>query len=189
VAVVVAAVTVVSVQELVEWQSGRRITRAIARLPTSISEPIAYLGSEPLVAWENDRGRTGLRGLARWMRSCTGVDDRFLVVGYFPELFFYARRLFAGGMLFFQSGYFSRPADQQLTVERLRRQSTPFVVVEDGGMAALDGMYATVGAYIHENYQRVAESGFGDSRTFVILQAKKAASYVGADGLPCLAGV
>ena len=188
VAVAVATLTVVSVQELVEWQSARRMTRAIARLPTSISEPIAYLGSEPLAAWENDRGTTGLRGLARWMRSCTAIDDRLLVFGYYPEVFFYARRLFAGGMLFFQSGYFSRPADQQLTVERLRRQSTPFVIVEESEMPALDGMYATVGAYIHEHYRRVAESGFGDSRTFVIFQNNESAQHVGVGGLPCLVG-
>ena len=188
VAVAVAILTVVSVQELVEWQSARRMTRAIARLPTSISEPIAYLGSEPLAAWENDRGTTGLRGLARWMRSCSAVDDRFLVFGYYPEVFFYARRLFAGGMLFFQSGYFARPADQQLTVERLRRQSTPFVIVEESEMPALDGMYATVGAYIHEHYRRVAESGFGDSRTFVIFQNNESAQDVGLGELPCLVG-
>jgi len=188
VAVAVALLTVVSVQELVEWQSARRMTRAIARLPTSISEPIAYLGSEPLAAWEHDRGTTGLRGLARWMRSCSAVDDRFLVFGYYPEVFFYARRLFAGGMLFFQSGYFSRLADQQLTVERLRLQSTPFVIVEESEMPALDGMYATVGAYIHEHYRRVAESGFGDSRTFVIFQNTMSASHVELGGLPCLVG-
>jgi hypothetical protein len=188
ISVVVVTLTVVSVQELVEWQSAPRMTRAITRLPTSISRPIAYLGSEPLAAWESDTGTTGLRGLARWMRSCTTVDDRFLVFGYYPEVFFYSRRLFAGGMLFFQSGYFSRPADQQLTVERLRRQSTPFVVVEESEMPALDGMYATVGAYIHEHYRRVAESGFGDSRTFVIFQHNNSASHVAPGELPCLVG-
>ena len=122
------------------------------------------------------------------MRSCSAVDDRFLVFGYYPEVFFYARRLFAGGMLFFQSGYFARPADQQLTVERLRRQSTPFVIVEESEMPALDGMYATVGAYIHEHYRRVAESGFGDSRTFVIFQNNESAQHVELGELPCLVG-
>lgn len=187
-AVAVATLTAASVQELVEWQSARRITRAIGRLPTSISEPIAYLGAEPLAAWENDRGTTGLRGLARWMRTCTAIDDRFLVFGYYPEVFFYARRLFGGGMLFFQSGYFSRPADQQLTVERLRRQSTPFVIVEESDMPALDGIYAIVGAYIREHYKRAGDSTFGDSRTFVIFQDHRAAAHPGPGGLPCLSG-
>ena len=88
----------------------------------------------------------------------------------------------------FPIGYFSRPADQQLTVERLRRQSTPFVIVEESEMPALDGMYATVGAYIHEHYRRVAESGFGDSRTFVIFQNNESAQDVGLGELPCLVG-
>jgi hypothetical protein len=187
-AVAAAAVTLASVQELVEWQTARRVTRAITRLPTSITEPIAYLSAEPLVAWENDRGTTGLRGLARWMRSCTAIDDRFLVFGYYPEVFFYARRLFAGGMLFFNAGYFSRPAEQRLTVERLRQQRTPFVIVEESELPALDGMYAIVGAYIREHYRRAAESAFGDSRTFVIFQDNRVPAQLGLEGLPCLSG-
>jgi hypothetical protein len=185
-AVAAAALTAASVQQLVEWQSARRIARAIVRLPTSLSEPIAYLRAEPLAAWEDDRGTTGLRGLARWMRSCTANEDRFLVFGYYPEVFFYARRLFGGGMLFFHAGYFSSPADQQLTVERLRQQRTPFVIVEESQMPALDGTYAIVGAYIRERYQRAAESTFGDSRTFVIFQDTGLPAHVGLEGLPCL---
>jgi hypothetical protein len=187
-ALAVAALTAASVQELVEWQSARRMARAVIRLPGSLSVPFVYLGGEPLAAWEGDRGTTGLRGLARWMRSCTAVDDRFLVFGYYPEVFFYARRLFAGGMLFFHAGYFSSPRDQQLTVERLRLQSTPFVVVEESEMPALDGTYAIVGAYIREHYRRAGESAFGDSRTFVIFQDNKAPSYAGPGGLPCRVG-
>lgn len=186
-AVAIAALAAVSVQPLVNWQSTRRMARAVVRLPASLSEPMARLRADPLEAWERQGGTSGVRGLARWMRSCTSTDDRFLVFGYHPEVFFHARRLFAGGMVFFHAGYFSSPAEQELTVERLRRQNTPFVIVEESVMPALDGTYALVGAYVREHYRHVAASTFGGTSTFVIFQDNRVPVQGSRNGLPCRA--
>lgn len=181
----VGTITILSVQQLSEWQSARRVVRAIVRLPASLTGPVALLQADPLDAWERE-GTTDVRGLARWMRSCTAPDDRFLVFGYHPEVFFHARRLFGGGMLFFHAGYFSSPADQRQTVERLRHQTAPFVVVEESVMPALDGTYAIVGAYVREHYKRVAETTFNGPRSFVIFQNNTSAARLSSTGLPCL---
>jgi len=89
-------------------------------------------------------------------------------------------------MLFFHAGYFSSPADQRQTVERLRHQTAPFVVVEGSVMPALDGTYAIVGAYVREHYKRVAETTFNGPRSFVIFQDNTSVARPSSTGLPCL---
>ena len=150
-AIAVAVLTVASVEQLSDWQSGRHVVRTLIRLPTSVFQPIAVLRADPLEAWERE-GTTDVRGLARWMRECSGSNDRFLVFGYHPEVFFYAKRLFAGGMLFLHAGYFSSPEEQRLSVTQLARQSVPFVIVEESTMPALDGTYAIIGQYVRRHY-------------------------------------
>ena len=69
-AIAVAVLTVGSVEQLSDWQSGRHVVRTLIRLPTSVSQPIAVLRADPLEAWERE-GTTDVRGLARWMRECS----------------------------------------------------------------------------------------------------------------------
>jgi hypothetical protein len=184
-AAAVAVVTAVCVAQVAEARPVRRLGAVILRLPGSVARPVRLLQEDPLVAWERE-GTTDVRGLARWMRECTGPDDRLLVFGYHPEVFFYSSRAFGGGMLHFHSNYFSSEDEQRLTVERLDAQRVPFVVVERSGVRALDDTYALVGAYIGHHYAMVAETDFGGGRSFLIYRHEDAGPGTAMGGLPCL---
>ncbi len=185
-ALTLAAITTASTMALANENPLRRLASIAIRLPGSVTEPTTLLRGDPLVLWERE-GTTDVRGLARWMRECTAPDDRLLVFGHHPAVFFHAQRLFAGGMLFFSAGYFSDPASQRLTVERLADQAVPFVVIEATGTRALEDTYAIVGEHVLRNYSLATETNFGGDRSFLIYASHEVTPIAfEREGLPCL---
>jgi hypothetical protein len=64
-----------------------------------------------------------------YVDRCTRTDQRLFVAGEAPELYVFARRLYAGGQQALRSGFFSSLADQQRLVLRLREQTVPLAFV------------------------------------------------------------
>ena len=75
------------------------------------------------------RVSAGLLSFFRYLDRCTATMDRLLVSGPYADVFVLARRGFAGGHIGFQEGFYHSDADQRLTLERMKRESVPFVVL------------------------------------------------------------
>jgi len=177
------AITFLAAEVLATQNPARRLLGYARRLPHSLTQPW-FAMRDPVDWWESD-GITDTRAVARWLRECTKPDDRVLVFGYYPDVVFFSQRPFAGGQVFLHSGYYSSPADQDLTVARMARQRVPFVVVERSDAPALDGTYSRIGGYVRAHFAEVATSTFRGPRLFTILQRKDVNATPRDDGLPC----
>jgi hypothetical protein len=95
---------------------GRRladVTTVLSALPPSGPVP---LDSEP--------------NAVEYVRMCTAPTDRVLVVADAPEIVAMAGRWFAAGQPTFRPGFYTLESDQRQTLERLRRESVPVVLLD-----------------------------------------------------------
>ena len=100
--------------------------------------------------------------MVQYAKACTGPNDRILATWFVPELYSYAARGFAGGMVVFFGGHWSETPFQQQILSRLRRQSVPIVFIE---MATYDDFrhaYELIDDYLRANYHIAGESDLGD---------------------------
>ena len=126
--------------------------------------------------------------LAMWVRRCTLPDDRVLVIGNMPELYFFSGRLMAGGHVWFVPGYGISRAAQEETLARLRSHRVPLVLTD---LALYDVNYRPLFPLIDEHVQAQYESrgqfsSGGDAgwRVMVSRTAGWTATDAGT-GLPC----
>lgn len=103
-----------------------------------------------------------LSGLVRYARECTGSGDRLMVTWFVPQLFTFASRGFAGGMVSFFGGHWSDTAFQRRVVSRLEEQSVPLVFIEKNTYGDFRRDFTLVDDYLRTNYQVAGESSFGD---------------------------
>lgn len=135
-------------------------------------------------------GSTGLRGLTRYVNRCTQPTDYLLVLGYQPEMFFYADRRIAGGNVVYQANLGAAPRQQALIVSRLQRESVPIAILPMNRLKELEQTYPIVREYIEARYEIAGESGFGEDRPFRVLVDRRAIpSHTDPElGLPCFTG-
>ena len=133
-------------------------------------------------------GSVGLRALTRYVQECTATDDRLMLTWLEPRPYFFSGRLFAGGMFVFHADWLSFESDQRLTVDRLRRQSVPIVIVRVDSFDLFAQQYSIVSRYLAARYDQVAESTFGDNGSAyrVLVDSKRAPRRVYQPlSLPC----
>jgi hypothetical protein len=155
--------------------------------PSRLRDVARSLHERPIDTWSSDHVN-GVRRLTRYVFDCTTAQDRLLLVAYEPQVFYYAERLFAGGIEHFHQRRFSSAAEQGRIVAALRRQRVPLVIVEDDRARMLQDDYAQVFAYIREGYVPVGETTFHAHRLWRIYADRKAAVRRKWDDLPCFAG-
>ncbi len=149
---------------------------------TQMSSVTKRLRSRPLDNWDSDA--TGIPAAARYVRECTAPTDRVFVTWFAPQLVFHAERGFAGGQVYLLPGWYSSPADQRLTIDRMARQRVP-VVLED-----IDADYrvyfSDVYDYVHQQYTEVqpTSDAIAGVRVFVDRRLMPAGTYEPL-GLPC----
>jgi hypothetical protein len=133
-------------------------------------------------------GSAGLRALTRYINRCTAPADRLLVLGYQPEVFFYADRRIAGGSVVFHANLGAAPAEQDLIVRRLQRERVPVAILPVDQAPEIERTYPRVKEYLDRRYELVKESGFGEGRPIrVLFDRNVVPSHVDAElGLPCL---
>jgi hypothetical protein len=136
-------------------------------------------------------GSTGLRALTRYISRCTTPTDRLLVLGFQPEVFFYADRRIAGGNVVFHANLGAAPAEQELIVERLRRQRVPVAILPVDQAEEIERVYPRVKEYLDARYRVAKESGFGEERLIrVLVDRNVEPSQIDAElDLPCFAGL
>ena len=76
-----------------------------------------------------------------------------LTAGFLPEVPYYARRAFAGGQSLFMYGYYGSEDNKRQVIERLRRQTTPFVLVPSDYAKDLEEDFPIVNVYLTQRYR------------------------------------
>jgi hypothetical protein len=120
--------------------------------------------------WLDRPGRPELLDLSFYVSACTRPDDRVLVQAYMPQVLALARRAFAGGHADLRPGFFPTDDAQRLTVERLRRQPVPIVLLEAGGRFR-EG-FPIVMAYLDREYREAGTKVF-DGRFDTVLLVRR----------------
>jgi hypothetical protein len=117
-----------------------------------------------LESWLERPDRAELIDLAFYLNACTMPTDRVLVEAYIPQVLALSRRAFAGGHADLRPGFFSTRDAQELTIARLKAQSVPVIVLDDGQSyrnfresfplvtAYLDANYRVAGTHTFERY-------------------------------------
>jgi hypothetical protein len=122
----------------------------------------------PLDSWTNDT--TGQIGLAKYLQACTAPTDRVLIGPFVPPVLALAQRGFAGGRIDLRGGFFDSPAEQQLTIERMRRQSVPIVIGPPrSGLELFTSEFPVIAEYLRREYRAAAEADLGGDLTFSLL--------------------
>jgi len=100
--------------------------------------------------------------LAGYVRDCTGPVDRVLATWFVPELYFFAQRGFAAGMVVTFDGQWSEHQYQQRSVELWSRQSVPIVIVKTDEYEDFRVRYSLLDTYLREHYAVTGRTNFGD---------------------------
>jgi 4-amino-4-deoxy-L-arabinose transferase-like glycosyltransferase len=119
-----------------------------------------------------------------YLDRCTTAADRLLYAGFPPDVPFFARRLFAGGLS--QFGAFANLEElQRRVVERLRTQRVPIAIVrsEDD----LPGEFPIIAAHVAERYVTLATVAVDEQVQLFILvdPAVPVRSRDAQTGYPC----
>ena len=141
-----------------------------------------------LESWVARPGRPDLISLSMYVNACTVPTDRVLVQAYMPQVLALARRAFAGGHADLRPGFFTTDEAQRLTLERLRRQSVPVILLDSGkSLENFRESFPVIMAYMDEHYRAAGEHEF-DNRFGVTLFVRKDATPRGTWeplGWPC----
>ena len=116
-----------------------------------------------------------------YVGRCTAVQDRFMMTGLFPDVFVMAGRGFAGGQLAFISNFYTSTREQERTLERMRRQSVPFVVLLRETEDRFRGQFPLVSAYIDQRYTALADLPGQAPEVRVMVERTRAAVRVDAE--------
>ena len=138
-------------------QSGFSTTQSIV---ATLDQKLTVLAISPSSMALLPNGRDS--GLVRYVQECTGPDDRILATWFMPQLYHYAGRGFAGGMVVFFGGHWSDRALQEKTLSRLREQSVPIVLIETDSYASFERDYDVIDSFIKANYRLAGMSSLGN---------------------------
>ena len=103
------------------------------------------------------RVSAGLVPFFHYVNRCTDAKDRLLVSGPYPDVFVLSRRGFAGGHIAFLDAFYHSDADQQLTLERMKHESVPFVILPLDEQDAFARNFPKVLAHVTEAYDVMAD--------------------------------
>jgi hypothetical protein len=143
----------------------------------------------PPHAWAQNDEQPRLLKVAAYVAACTAPGERVFVLGHYPELYYFADRLFAGGHAWLLPFYYSGGRDEALIVQRLDMARVPIVFTE--GRPQYENEYRPVfqqiDAYVARNYREAGEVDAGDSmRLRALVRAdRRAVRTYDELGLPC----
>jgi hypothetical protein len=119
------------------------------------------------------RERPDLMTLSLYLNACTAPGDRVLIQSYLPQVLAIARRAFAGGHADLRPGFFEAEDAQQLTRQRLSRQSVPLILLDtEDSLRSFYRSFPIVTAYIDEEYRQAGTHTF-DGRFGLTLYVRK----------------
>jgi hypothetical protein len=126
---------------------------------------------------------------AEYLRMCTTPADRVLVVADSPEILAMAGRPFAGGHPTFRPGFYTLDVDQRHTLERLRHQSVPIVLLdeEDSYSSHFVPQFRLIDEHVMAAYEHagVIAAPAGDPVQVFALKSRTVSGQYRTTGLPC----
>ena len=150
-----------------------------------------YTTSPPVSAF--DPREEGSVSLAAFVNRCTRSDDRLLVVGYVPQLYFLSARAFASGSPWVVPDYYSTDDDQAAMIERIRTHRVPiaFTVPEPAYSDDYASEFHRLDAYLRSNYRQAAvtDPGSSDSLRVLVRRDLEPVRTDAITGLPCFVGL
>ena len=128
----------------------------------------------PLDTWGDSGGQVGL---SRYLESCTAPTDRVLITPHLPPVVALAQRAFAGGHMDLRAGFFGTVAEQQLTIERLERQSVPVAIGPPGNeIEDYAEDLPLIADYLNREYVNRGDRDLGGGLVFSLLVHRGARS-------------
>jgi hypothetical protein len=116
----------------------------------------------PLEQW-GGQGAQGPIRAAQYLEACTKPGDHVFVTPYLPQVVALADRPFAGGHGDLRPDFFNTEAHQRLTIERLRRQSVPVVIMPPHDeYAGFQQSFPILDAYLQSRFQPSGALDLGD---------------------------
>jgi hypothetical protein len=126
---------------------------------------------------------------AEYLRLCTAAADRVLVVADAPEILAMAGRSFAGGQPTFRPGFYTLESDQQETLERMRGQSVPVVLLDEEGSYSSHFVpqFRRIDEYVMASYDRMGTlpAPAGPAVQVLTRRGHSATGQYRMTGLPC----
>ena len=130
------------------------------------------------------------RRIVSYLGSCTDSDARILALTFAPELFFYARRGFAGGLVTLTPGTYVTGRHAALMMERLSREDVPLVILDSETEQEVRLGYPRITEHLSARYHTIATFPVSGDKRFIVLADNRRAPVraYGPGGLPCFAG-
>jgi hypothetical protein len=124
---------------------------------------------------------------AGYFSACTAPEARLFALTFAPELFFYSRRAFAGGMATLIPGTYVTDRHSTMMLERLRREDVPLAILDSETEGEIRAGYPRLARYLSERYHEVGRLPISGDKRFIILaeNGREPVRVVGADRMPC----
>ena len=190
-ATVLLGLTCASILTLSNWRW--RLTRGepveVSRIVGRAQDVWAHLRQSP-PSLEFAPTVTDFR-VAQYLRACSPPSRAVMATWFAPQLYFFAGRPFAAGMVVFFGDHWSSPKYQRRAIERLSA-SPPSLVIEQ--MESYDDFrttYPFIDRHLRRDYEVAGETTFGVDGSAYRVLVERSRPVAGRDpawGLPGLAG-
>jgi 4-amino-4-deoxy-L-arabinose transferase-like glycosyltransferase len=186
---VFAANSVLAIGNVAENLNRTDLGRGISYAPTALQRHAAGLQDR----FDSRYAPTGrieaMVPFFEYLDRCTTIEHRLFVAGYAPEIYTYARRLFAGGHGQFIQGYQVSDMALQQIVARLQQQFVLFALMLSDEERGWRAESAPVDTFIAGHFSPMADIVLDQHRTVrVLVRNGSDAIRVGTDeksGWPC----
>jgi hypothetical protein len=186
---VFAANSVLAIGNVAENLNRTDLGRGISYAPTALQQRVAGLQDRFDPRYVPSGRIPAMVPFFEYLDRCTTIDHRLFVAGYAPEIFTYARRLFAGGHGQFIQGYQVSDAAQQQIIARLKQQFVLFALMLSDEEPQWRAESIPVDAFIRANFGPMADVAVDEYRTVrVLVRNGSDAIRTGTDtntGWPC----
>jgi hypothetical protein len=154
-ALLLVCVTVWSVSATADWHIHLRGDNL--RL-AHVRRNLRTMGSTPprLNTMPNEK----LSGLVAYVRECTTPADRVYASWFLPELYFYAQRGFAAGMVVTFGGHWSEPRYESRMLQTFAAQSVPIVIINTHLYSEFRDYYRAFDRHLQLHYRIAGETDF-----------------------------
>lgn len=107
--------------------------------------------------------RDAIAPAAHYLAACLQGNERVLIAGDYPQLYYFAGRLPAAGRHRFSSSFYRSPADQAASLVRLSRETVPLALLPPAKEYAetFASDYAQLAAWVAANFEAVGELSIG----------------------------
>jgi hypothetical protein len=124
----------------------------------------------------------GLSPFFRYVQRCTAPDDRIFMSWFYPDVFVAAGRGFAGGHVFLMEPFYTSTVEQQRTLDRLRHESVPFMLIFLDRESNFRRHYPLLAGFLDQRYVRMADMPVAESKGVgVFVEKGRAERHVDAD--------